>query len=84
MLTPKTLNHTDSSKAEHLTKNMNYLINSGINFGCYDIKKNSIWIRKYIIWSKHIEKNTTIILILLAKWFYCTITVIFTSYETKG
>jgi len=39
VLTPKTLNHTDSSKAEHLTKNMNYLINSGINFGCYDIKK---------------------------------------------
>ena len=40
MLTPKTLNHTDCSKAgQNLTKNMNYLINSGINFGCYDIKK---------------------------------------------
>ena len=38
--------HTDSnisilliSKAGHLTKTMNYLINSGINFGCCDIKK---------------------------------------------
>lgn len=43
----KKLNQTDSNisillitKAGHLTKNMNTnLINSGINFGCCDIKK---------------------------------------------